>query len=160
MHKVTRILPLLFSFVLMFAVGFCLASQSPASKDAANKTTTTKTTTKTAKKSSATTHKSTAKTPAKSTTKTPAKETGHNLASAEDLSGTITTVDPSIKEVTLIGSNGVPYDFDLTHRTRVEVSNKQVATKELASESHKQATIHFVPTSHGNLAQNIQISAS
>jgi HD superfamily phosphohydrolase len=159
MHKVTGILSLMLSFVLMFAVGIC-SSQSPASRDSANKTTTTKTSTNIAKKSSATTHKSTAKTPAKSTTKTPAKETSHNLASAEDLSGTITTVDHSGREITLMGSNGVPYDFDLTPRTRVEVSNEPVATKELASESHKQATIHFVPTSRGNMAQSIQITAS
>jgi hypothetical protein len=160
MHKVTGIIPLLLSFVLMFAVGICLASQAPASKNTANKTTTTKTTTKTAKKSSATTHKGTAKTPAKSTIKTSTKETGHNLASAEDLSGTITSVDPSDKEVTVTGSNGVPYDFDLTHSTRVELSNKPIATTELASESHRQATIHFVPTSQGNMARSIQITTS
>jgi hypothetical protein len=62
--------------------------------------------------------------------------------------------------VTLIGSNGVPYDFQLTRKTQVELSDKTIASKELAGESHKQATVHFVPTSHGNLAQTIRVSAS
>ncbi len=72
----------------------------------------------------------------------------------------ITIVDPSHKEVTLLGSNGVPYDFELSGKTRIELSNKKVGAKALASEIHKEATVHFVPTSRGNLAESIQISAS
>ena len=82
------------------------------------------------------------------------------LASAENLSGTISSVDPSDKEVTLIGSNGVPYNFDLTKGTHIDASNKKIGANELAGESHKQATIHFLPTAHGNIAESIQISAS
>jgi hypothetical protein len=150
MHKLTRNIPvfLFLSFVLIFAVGIALAAQAPKSKGpAANANTTTT-------KSSATTSKSTTTPKAKENVKK-----SDVLASAEDLSGTITIVDPSEKEVTVV-ANGVPYDFDLTRKTRVELSDKKIGVNELASETHKQATVHFVPTSRGNLADSIQISVS
>jgi hypothetical protein len=148
MHKVTRLVPPLLLFGLMFAVGISLAATAPGSKDSTTKKT------KTTAMSSATTGKSTAK------SMSSAKKLSHALASAEDLSGTITVVDPSDKEVTLVGSNGVPYDFQVTRKTLVELGDKNIGANELASESHKQATVHFVPTSRGNLAESIQISAS
>jgi hypothetical protein len=155
MHSVARIVPLLFAFVLMLAVGVSLAAPVPGSKDYATKTTTRATT-----KNNAAASKSAMKSPAKSA----AKKTSHVLASAENLSGTITVVDPTDKEVTLVGSNGVPYDFKLTKKTQVELSDKKIGVNELAGElageSHKRATVHFVPRSDGNLAESIQISAS
>jgi hypothetical protein len=150
MHTLTRIVPPLLSFVLMFAVGICLASPIPGAK--AN---TTKTSTETTKNSPAISNGT-----AQSMSKATVKRKSDVLASAEDLSGTITVVDPSDKEVTLVGSNGVPYDFDLTRKTRVELSDKKIGANQLATETHKQATVHFVPTSHGNLADDIQISGS
>jgi len=116
---------------LTLAVGVSLAAPAPGSKDT-NKTTT-EATTKTKPAAS--------KIAAKSAAKSPAKGTSHVLASAEDLSGTIAAVDPTDKEVTLIGSNGIPYDFRLTKKTQVEVSDKRIGMNELANESHKQATI-------------------
>jgi len=152
MHRVTRVLPMLFAFVLMLAVGVSLAASTPGSKDSTTKTTNNKATMKT----SAAASKSAMKSPAKSSS----RNRGHVLASAENLSGTITVVDPTDKEVTLVGSNGVPYDFKLSKKTQVELSNNKIGMNELAGESHKQATIHFVPRSDGNLAESIQISAS
>jgi hypothetical protein len=150
MHKLTRIVPPLFSFVLMFAVGICLASPAAAAQ-----ATTTKINTETTKSSPAI-----SKSTAQPMSKVIAKKRSDVLASAEDLSGTITVVDPSDKEITLVGSNGVPYDFDLTTKTRVELSDNTIGVNQLATETHKQATVHFVPTSHGNLADSIQISGS
>jgi hypothetical protein len=149
MHRVTKLVPLLMPFVLTLAVGLCLAAV-PGSKDSTTKATTKATT------SSAAVTKSTAKSMKKSS----ARKMTDVLASAEDLSGTITAVDLSDKEVTLVGSNGVPYDFELTKKTRVELSDKKIGVNELSSESHKQATVHFLPTARGNLAETIQISAS
>ncbi|MFZ0956913.1 MAG: hypothetical protein WAN60_11270 [Candidatus Sulfotelmatobacter sp.] len=100
-----------------------------------------------------------AKTAVKSKVESPARKTTHVLASAEDLSGTITMVGPNDKEITVVGSNGIPYDFKLTNKTLLELSNSKIPMNELASESQKQATIHFVPRSDGNLAQSIQISS-
>jgi hypothetical protein len=134
----------------MFAVGICLAYPAAAAQ-----ATTTKITTETTKSIPAI-----SKGTAQSMSKVTAKKKSDVLASAEDLSGTITVVDPSDKEITLVGSNGVPYDFDLTTKTRVELANEKIVVNQLASETHKQATVHFVPTSHGNLADSIQISGS
>jgi len=148
MRQLTAILPPL-AFAWMFALGTCVAS--PALE---TKTPTGKTTTATAN------HSATSNSTAKSTSKAAAKKTNDVLASAEDLSGAITAVEPSDKEVTLVGSNGVPYDFDLRKTTRVELSGKKITVSQLAGETNKQATVHFVPTAHGNLADSIQISGS
>ena len=156
MHKLLGINALLLSFVLMFAVGISLASPVSGSKGSPAKTSS-----KTTKKVGLTTSKPAAKSTTTSSAKrSPVKKTSHVLASAEDLSGTITAVDPSRKEVTLVGSNGMPYDFNLTQRTQVELSKKNMGIKALASESHKQATVHFLPSSGGNLAESIHVSAS
>lgn len=150
MYRVTKLVPVLFAFVVMAAVGLSLAATAPAAKNSATKNATTAMKAKPSASQAA----------MKSKTEHPARKTRHALASAEDLSGTISMVDPNEKELTLVGSNGVPYDFQLTKKTMVELSNSKIGMNELASESNKQATIHFVPRSDGNLAKSIQISAS
>jgi len=142
MRKATELFSLLFSFVLMLAVGLALAATPSGSNE-------------TAKSGPAATQSAT-----KSMRKRSAEKTGHVLASAEDLSGTITMVGPSDKEVTLVGSNGVPYDFELTKKTQVELANQRIGVTALGGELNRQATVHFVPTSDGNLAESIQIGAS
>ena len=108
MRKMKTLVPMLFAFVL-FAVGVSLAAPTPESKDSAKKATT---------KVNANTKPSASKSAAKSQAKSSARSTRHVLASNEDLSGTIAMVDPAGKEVTLVGSNGIPYDFILTNKTR------------------------------------------
>jgi hypothetical protein len=149
MCKAIKPVPLLLSFALTLAVGLSMAAVS-GSRDSA-----TQTTAKTTKSSPATMQNTT-----NSVKKSSANETNHVLAPAEELSGTITVVDPAANEVTLVGSNGVPYDFELTRKTRIEPSNRKIEATELASESHKSATVHFLPTSRGNMAETIQIGAS
>jgi hypothetical protein len=151
MHKIMRFVPTLCTFVLMLAVGVSFGvpasgSNSPTSKGTAKAVT----------KAKPAVNKSAMKSTANHST----MRTNHVLAAAEDLSGTITLIDPTDKEVTLVGSNGVTYDFELTKRTKVELANQKIGINELAGESHKQATIHFVPRSDGNLAEIIQINAS
>ncbi|MGA7629536.1 MAG: hypothetical protein WCB11_02140 [Terriglobales bacterium] len=147
MRKLTSIVSLLFAFVLTLGLGVSLGAPAPGAKSSATKIST-KAVTK-------------AKPPAGMTVaEHSATKTSHTLASAEDLTGTITMIDPSNKELTLVGSNGVPYDFELTKKTRIELADQKIGMHELSSESHKQATIHFVPKSDGNLAENIQIYAS
>jgi hypothetical protein len=149
MWKAMKPVSLLLSFGLTLAVGLSLAAVS-GSKDSA-----TQTTAKTTKSSPATIRSTT-----NSATRSSAYEMDHVLAPAENLSGTITVVDPAAKEITLVGANGVPYDFEVTRRTRIERSSREIEVSELASESHRPATVHFLPTSHGNLAESIQIGAS
>jgi hypothetical protein len=151
MRKVTRLVPMFFTIVLTLAVGVSLAASTSESKPSTNNATT---------KATAKSKPSASQNRAKPEAKSSAKKTKHVLASADDLSGSITAVDPADKEVTLIGSNGVPYDFKLTKKTEVELSHKKIGVNDLASESHKQATVHFVPRTDGNLAESIQINPS
>jgi hypothetical protein len=146
MHSIRVLLVLPCSFVLLLAVGGSLAvnasstnaSSKPSSKMALE---------------SATAQKKAAE-PA---TKNSAKNGEHALATAEEISGIIGFVGPSNKEVTLIGANGVPYDFQLTRKTEVGLAGSKIKATELAQESHKQATIRFLPTAQGNLAQSVDI---
>jgi hypothetical protein len=147
MHRTTRLMALLSSLTLMLVV-CALASDNSSTKSSV-----TKTATKTSADSTSTT-----KTAATHPASMPAQQS-RVLASAEDLTGTITTVNASSKEVTLVGSNGVPYDFDLTGKTNIELSNQKLTQNELANETYKQATVRFVPTSRGNIAKSIQITS-
>lgn len=149
MQRAKRSVPLLLSFVLTLALGLSFAAATSSSKESTEKTATTT-------RNSPATNKPTASHMKESH----ARRMSHVLASPENLSGTISVVDPSDKEVTLVGSNGIPYDFDLTRKTQVELANQKIGIRELSSETHKLATVHFVPTSRGNLAESIQISAS
>ncbi|MGA9977282.1 MAG: hypothetical protein WBQ08_01400 [Candidatus Sulfotelmatobacter sp.] len=150
---------MLFAFVLMLAVGWSLAAAVPASKNSPAKSTTKAVNTSTMNASAMKAKPTASKTAVKSKARETSKMT-RALSSAEDLSGTITFVDATGKEVTLVGPNGVPYDFQLNKKTQVELSNNKIGMNELGSESNKQATVHFVPRTDGNLAENIKISAS
>jgi hypothetical protein len=129
--KSSKIHGVFFPFVLTLAL-CSFAANSSNSKESANKATT-----EMSKKSS------------------PAKSMHDVLAPAEDLSGTISFIAPSGKEVTLIGANGTQYDFRVTRTTRIDLAGRRISETELANENHKQATVRFLPTSQGNLAQTL-----
>jgi len=144
---ITRFTALLSLFGLMFALSLFAANTQNSKKTATNATTA-KATTTTAKNTTANHAK--AEHAKKSATDV--------LAKSEDLSGKISTIGSSGKEVTLLGANGVPYDFDLTRKTNIEVGNHKIPASGLTTESHKQATVHFLPTARGNMAESIHIS--
>jgi hypothetical protein len=146
MRSLRIFLVLLCSFVLLPAVGVSLAAN--ASKKSSTKPTSKMSTTNTTAQNKT----------APPATKPSAKSPDHVLASAEQLSGTIGFVGPSDKEVTLIGANGVPYDFELNRTTKVDLAGKKIRATELAQEIHKEATIRFLPTAQGNLAKSVDIS--
>ncbi|HUK24510.1 MAG TPA: hypothetical protein VLV49_08020 [Terriglobales bacterium] len=83
------------------------------------------------------------------------------LAAPEDLTGTIRSVHSGVLSV--IGNNGVPYDFRVNGKTDIVMQNtagKKLTMSELAQDRHDQAAIHFVPMSNGNLAQVIDVRPS
>jgi len=143
MRRFTRLMALFSSLVLILVGGPLAATASNA------KTTTTKAVSKASAKKTMNETKQSSK-----------KGTSDVLAPPEELNGTISFVGPSDKEVTVLGANGVPYDFDLTKRTRVDLSNQKIAANTLPNQNHKQATVRFVPTARGNVAESIQITAS
>lgn len=139
MHKPTKMIALLTSFVLILTVSLIAAASSNAKTSASQATT---------------------KTKANGTTTMQPTKARHNLilASPEQISGTISFIGSSEEEVTLIGANGIPYDFQVTRRTKFDVAGKRIGAAALASEHNKQATIHFLPTASGNLAQMLDIA--
>jgi hypothetical protein len=83
------------------------------------------------------------------------------LAAPEDLSGTIKAVNSGV--LTVIGNNGVPYDFHVNRGTRIVMQNQpgqKLTPAALERDVRDQASIHFVPMSNGNLAKTIEIRAS
>jgi hypothetical protein len=134
MHKVAKVMALFSSCVLTLAV-CSFAANSSNSRESPNKTGT------------------------EMSTKSSAAKSEHDvLAPAEDLTGTISFVASSDKEVTLMSPNGTPYDFQVTRTTRIDLAGRRISEMELANENHKRATVRFLPTGQGNLAETLEIS--
>ncbi len=147
MRKVAKFTALLSSFVLTVAVSF--AANGSNSKPSVNKA---------APEMSTRSSAAMGQTTVKYTKSSSDKSMHYVLAPAEDLSGTIAFIAPSDKEVTLIGANGTPYDFRVTPTTRIELPGRRVSEMQLAGEDHKLATVRFLPTSQGNLAETLEIT--
>jgi len=83
---------------------------------------------------------------------------GDALGPAETLSGKIAIVDTAQKLLVVEGARGVTYSFVLRAGTRITSGGQKVKLDELSAHKGKQASIKFVPTRRGNLAQTIEIT--
>jgi hypothetical protein len=157
MGRMMKLGAVLFSFVLILAVGGCFAAvagpNNPVKNSAATKADTTKTTA-----ANSATSGTANQTKTGSMNKASAKNPKDVLAAAEQLNGTISFIGSSDREVTLTGADGTPYDFCVTPRTKIDFSGKKIGTSQLPNEEHKQASVQFVPTAKGNMAQHVNIS--
>jgi ABC-type amino acid transport substrate-binding protein len=79
------------------------------------------------------------------------------LAKAETISGTLRMVAADKKIVVLTDSAGTPFDFKVTGATRIKVAGKKAKLDELASQTNKAASVKFLPTRSGNVAQSIEV---
>jgi ABC-type amino acid transport substrate-binding protein len=79
------------------------------------------------------------------------------LAKAETISGTLQIVAADKKIVVLTDSAGTPFNFKVSGATRIKVAGKKAKLAELASQMHKAASVKFLPTRSGNVAQSIEI---
>ena len=86
-------------------------------------------------------------------------QTGRVLGKAEEISGTIKSVDVAASTVT-ITSAGIPYAFQLTKKTKIEIDGKNGDLEALSKALDQQVTIRFVPRSDGNIADQIQVKSS
>ena len=80
------------------------------------------------------------------------------FAKAETISGTLQMVVADKKILVLADSSGTPFNFKVTGATRIKVAGKKAKLDELASQTNKAASIKFLPTRSGNVAQTIEIS--
>jgi hypothetical protein len=148
MYKITKLTALLFSFLLILSVGcFAAAAQKAATNDSATKNSSNNSTATQSQK-------------AQHTKKASAKSPNDVLAAPETLTGTISFIGNSDKEVTVTGADGTPYDFYITPKTKVDLSGQKIGATQLPSAERKEATVRFVPTARGNMAQDLNISAS
>ena len=74
----------------------------------------------------------------------------------ETISGQILKVLPN-QETVVLEKDGVLYDMRVTSHTRIESGNQKLSLQSLASDTHKKASVHFVPESRGDMAQSIQV---
>jgi ABC-type amino acid transport substrate-binding protein len=76
------------------------------------------------------------------------------------VSGTLTAVDTNGKLLIVTDSDGVPFNFVVTPRTRIEVNGKKGNFDGLAGNSNQQVTVKFMDHLKGGLmAQSVQVGS-
>jgi hypothetical protein len=80
------------------------------------------------------------------------------FAKPETISGTLQMVVADKKILVLTDSSGTPFNFKVTGATRIKVAGKKAKLDELSSQTNKAASIKFLPTRSGNVAQTVEIS--
>lgn len=76
----------------------------------------------------------------------------------ETIEGMLSMVVTEQKLVVVTSSEGVPYNFQLTKKTKIEIGGIASSFDDLAGHIHGQATVTFVPRRNGNMAQSIVVS--
>jgi hypothetical protein len=76
----------------------------------------------------------------------------------EALTGRITMVDPGQNLVVVQTSDGVPYDLNVTTKTRIKSGDRSVALKDLTRDINTQVSVEFIPERRGDVARSIRIS--
>jgi hypothetical protein len=77
----------------------------------------------------------------------------------ENLSGKIVMVSPAQKLVVIQTQDGVPFDMDVTAKTRIKAGDRAIALKDLMQDINKPVSVQFVPERRGDVAKSIRISS-
>lgn len=85
-------------------------------------------------------------------------QAGRVLGKAEEISGTIKSVDVAASKVTLT-SAGIPYVFQLMKKTKIEINGKKGDLEALSKAVDQKASVRFVPRSEGNMADHIEVKS-
>jgi hypothetical protein len=81
------------------------------------------------------------------------------LGKAEDIQGTIVSVDTA--EVTItITSKGVPYVFRVRKTTAIWINGQKSDLGRLKDRLNQNASIRFVPRTEGNFADSIDVTST
>ena len=76
----------------------------------------------------------------------------------ETIEGTISMIVSEQKMVVVTSSEGVPYNFVVTNKTKIEIGGMTSSFADLSGQTQKHATVTFVPRRNGNMAQSISVS--
>ena len=55
-------------------------------------------------------------------------------------------------------SQGVPYDFEVGHSTRIVAGNEPLKLADLASRTSSSVSIRFIPERKGDVAESIKLA--
>lgn len=75
----------------------------------------------------------------------------------ESISGSIILVDPAAKIVVVQDTGGTPFDLIVNIRTRIEEGGNKLTLKDLEGDTHKGASVRFIPERGGDVAHSIQV---
>ena len=89
--------------------------------------------------------------------KAPAQKAKQQAWPAENLTGTIESVDPAQHIVVIKTADGVPFDMVVTHATRIASGDQTLQMGDLNSNVNRNVTVRFVPESRGDVARTIQL---
>jgi hypothetical protein len=84
---------------------------------------------------------------------------GGALGKAEEISGTILSVDVTASKVT-VTSAGIPYVFQLTKKTKIDINGEKGDLETLSKAVDQKASVRFVPRSDGNMADHVEVKSS
>jgi len=93
--------------------------------------------------------------------RTPAKPAAHadyGFGKTESLSGELSMVDAAANLAVVISANGVPFNFQVTPKTRIELGRKEATLASLAGQIHKDVLVEFTPQRSGNVARSIKVA--
>ena len=92
------------------------------------------------------------------TTSAPANSSEHQAEqrwAAQNLSGTISMVDPSMNLVVVKDKAGVPFDLTVGHSTKIDMGTKSEELSQLTP--NESVSVHYVPEARGDIARTIQV---
>ena len=75
---------------------------------------------------------------------------------AETITGQIQKVLPN-QDIVVLETDGVAYDLRVTSHTRIESGSQKLSLQSLASDTHKNISVRFVPERRGDMARSIQL---
>jgi len=85
------------------------------------------------------------------------KNVVYTLGKPETLSGTILIVNGQKDLLVLEGANGIPYDFRVPNKAKIDVANSPETLSDLSSDVNQAASVTFVPMSNGNIAKVVNL---
>ncbi len=86
-----------------------------------------------------------------------ANEKTRTVWPAENLSGTIMMVDPTLNLVVVQGADKVPFDMHVDRSTRIRMGDKTLTLQDLTQDKNHSVSVRFVPTASGDIARTVQI---
>jgi hypothetical protein len=75
----------------------------------------------------------------------------------ETISGSIMLVDPAAKILVVQDAGGTPFDLIVNTRTRIEGGGNKLTLNDLEGDTHKGASVRFIPERGGDVALSIQV---